>query len=340
MVSGIPVSLLQLVFSDSLTAPCYHLVSDDPPAHVRSLFACQRPAEFERDLDFLLKRYRVVSLNDLHQSARTGRPLPKNSLFLSFDDGYRESIDLIAPVLLRKGAPATFFLTTAFLDNRVLGYRHKASLLVARSEEEGIQRAAAIVREICQKSRVPSVELPPREFFLSRKYPETAILDVCAEELGVSFDDYLAKAQPFLTSDEVRKLLDYGFTVGGHSVDHPLYAGLPLEQQVAQTRDCLAFLIQSFKLRTKAFAFPFVSDGVDRRFYDAMFAEGVADLIFCIGAVPEGREPRVVERFGVETAVRMGIRERLRGEYSRRLTRRLAGHFPHSAPVAQGAQIV
>ena len=58
--------------------------------------------------------------------------LPPNSFLLTFDDGFREIYDIIAPILLDKGIPATFFISSGFLDNRELCYQHKASLLVEK----------------------------------------------------------------------------------------------------------------------------------------------------------------------------------------------------------------
>jgi len=61
---------------------------------------------------------------------KNGQPLTRQSFFLSFDDGLREPLDIIAPILKQKGVPATFFVNTATLDNLEMLYRHKASLLV------------------------------------------------------------------------------------------------------------------------------------------------------------------------------------------------------------------
>src|SRR5262249_21009353 len=91
----------------SPTAPCYHLVSDSPPAHVRHLYVPRRLQEFESELDYLLSHFRFVALAELLTWAKEGRSVPSKTVFLSFDDGLREAKEIVAPVLLRKGVPAT-----------------------------------------------------------------------------------------------------------------------------------------------------------------------------------------------------------------------------------------
>ena len=58
------------------------------------------------------------------------KQLSQGKVFLSFDDGLREVYTIIAPILKERGLPATFFITTDFIDNKKLFYRNKASLLI------------------------------------------------------------------------------------------------------------------------------------------------------------------------------------------------------------------
>ena len=52
----------------------------------------------------------------------------------------REATSVIAPICREKGVPATFFLTTGFLDNRALGDRHLASLLLQHGVDPEVIR--------------------------------------------------------------------------------------------------------------------------------------------------------------------------------------------------------
>ncbi len=126
----IPLPVFSSLAGDGHIFPFYHVVSDADLAHVRHLFSYRNTSEFKEDLDFFLRHYKPLGLSDLLVSLKNDGTLPKKSFLLSFDDGFREIYDTVAPILREKGVPATFFLNSAFLDNKHLFYRHKASVLV------------------------------------------------------------------------------------------------------------------------------------------------------------------------------------------------------------------
>jgi peptidoglycan/xylan/chitin deacetylase (PgdA/CDA1 family) len=311
----------------NLVAPCYHIVTDSSPLHVRHLYQWRDVQAFENDLDYLLKHFKPVSLDEIYTRMAAGRPVPDRSLFLSFDDGFREMSEVVAPLCRRKGVPVTFFLTSGFLDNRTLGYRHKASLLIDACQQRGPSATQAITSKLTALLNLPDGhgrEL--RQMFLSIGYREQQVLDECADMLEVDFTGYLRTAQPYLTLDRVRNLLRDGFSIGGHSVDHPKYADITLDEQLAQTRGCMDALQQQFQLPVKAFAFPFVSDGVSERFYDEMFTSQIADLAFCIGQMPKKDPHRAVQRFGVESESARSLPDLLSEQIEGRL-RQSAANF-------------
>ncbi len=284
-----------------MIAPCYHLVSETPAPHIRHLFPSRTVAGFERELDWLLSRLRPITLDQICASRATGERLPKRALFLSFDDGFREMAEIVSPLCKRKGVPATFFLTTDFLDNRKLGYRHKASLLLEHFQGMPAASVTALVSKVAANWSLQfKGEVKP--FILSLDWGQTGCLDELARAAGLDFDQYLSEQQPYLTSTQVNLLLQDGFSIGAHSLDHPRYSEIPLEEQIRQTHRSMEFLDLHFGLKNRAFAFPFVSDGVGHQFYDRVFSEGICDLVFCIGDIPHYWKWPVIERFGVERA--------------------------------------
>jgi peptidoglycan/xylan/chitin deacetylase (PgdA/CDA1 family) len=101
----------------------YHTVRDRHLPHLRYIRHFKSLDELEKDLDYLAKGHQFIALTQLQESLQNGQPLPKHSLVLSFDDGFSEIYTHIAPLLSRKGIPAVFFLTTDFIDNKVMFYR-------------------------------------------------------------------------------------------------------------------------------------------------------------------------------------------------------------------------
>ena len=69
---------------------------------------------FRRQLSWLARfRYRVLSLDDVADRLEGGRPLPRRSAAITFDDGYEETYTMAWPLLKRFGFPAAVFVAPA-----------------------------------------------------------------------------------------------------------------------------------------------------------------------------------------------------------------------------------
>jgi peptidoglycan/xylan/chitin deacetylase (PgdA/CDA1 family) len=300
----LPLVVVRVITGLDLTVACYHAVTDEPPAHLKHVVPCRSVATFQRDLNFLLRHFRPVALSDVLEHVRSNRPLPSSALLFTFDDGLREFQDFIAPICLQMGIPATLFLTTDALLQKQLLYRHKASLLAdqlaARFQERASPRGAA-------------TQLVPDDI-LSLDYTQSRLLDTIAEELDVDFHAYLHNTRPYLNVEHVQDLIHRGFTVGAHSIDHPPYAVLPIEEQLRQTRESVATVHDLFSINYKVFAFPFTSDGVPAEFYDRVFADSTADLMFCLGRIAS-RDSRNIPRVWLDASSDRSVDTMLRDSY-------------------------
>ena len=93
---------------DTLVCPVYHTAWDRSPPYWDERYPVKTLRQLEQDLDDLLRLSEPLELAELLDWAAGRRSRPRG-WFLSFDDGYRELAQQIAPLLSRKGVPATFF---------------------------------------------------------------------------------------------------------------------------------------------------------------------------------------------------------------------------------------
>jgi peptidoglycan/xylan/chitin deacetylase (PgdA/CDA1 family) len=91
---------------------CYHSVTKSPRA-ARDESELHTPLPlFVKHLDYLQSRYRVVSLDDYLAACGSDGRLPDYSAVLTFDDGMRNFLTVVAPLLKeRKLAAAAFVIT-------------------------------------------------------------------------------------------------------------------------------------------------------------------------------------------------------------------------------------
>lgn len=77
---------------------------------------CMPASGFDLQMKYLKENgYRVISTRELHSFLNYRHPLPKKSLVISIDDGYRSVYDIAFPILKKYDFTATLFIYTDFV---------------------------------------------------------------------------------------------------------------------------------------------------------------------------------------------------------------------------------
>jgi peptidoglycan/xylan/chitin deacetylase (PgdA/CDA1 family) len=305
-----------------LIIPYYHVVSDVENVYVKHLYPYKSVAQFRDDLDFLLRHYHPTTLADVLADAKGGHRVPPNSFLLTFDDGFREVFDVIAPILLEKGVSATFFVNSDFVDNRNLCYLNKASLLAEALGENG---RSPVERQVSAMLRAGGIQRPTaRDGVLAVPYRDRALLDDIAGVLCIDVAERLRRDQPYLTSDQITTLLGMGFTIGGHSIDHPTYSMLSLEEQLRETIVSVEFVRRRFGLDYGVFAFPHHDNRVSKTFFSRLFETGIVDLSFGTAGLLYDSAPNHLQRVSLEAPLDAAARI-LGFQHARKLAKIVAG---------------
>lgn len=276
--------------------PVYHCVCDEDLPHIKHIIKYKNTRQFEQDLDYISRHFRFVDWDEFKDFTSGNIKSGKKIALLTFDDGFREFYDLVAPVLERKGIYACNFINPAFIDNKELMFRCKSSLLI-----EKITRSTVIDSEVY---RILSLENNTATEILQRhlltiNYQKKDILDTLAEKLEVDFQSYLKEYKPYLSSDELKKITAKGFGISSHSWDHPKYGDLSLEQQIDTTNKTLAYLKENGFLY-ESFAFPFTDFGVKKDFFDELFKNEEMYCSFGAAGVKLDSEKKNFQRIPME----------------------------------------
>lgn len=191
----------------------YHRVSDavDPyaPGVTRVLF--------ERQIDYLRRHYRILSLTALVDASER-REVPPRAIAITFDDGYEDVYLHALPVLERHGVPFTIFLTTDLIDRDLPMWNDCIGMAIRdtrRSALDGIpgceplplgspaERWQALERTLAIGKRLPARE---RDELTSN----------IVGQLGVS----LAGGPHLLRWQQVEAMQQKGVDFGAHTVHH------------------------------------------------------------------------------------------------------------------------
>lgn len=276
----------------SVIFPFYHAVSDHVCPHLKNLYCVQGIKDFEKSIDELLYYINPLSVEDAIANF-SKRLLGKPSFHLSFDDGLRETKEVIAPILLKKGIPATFFITSGFTNNKILFHRHKASLIVEKLKTSESNTVLTKLGSILNIPKFDRASLQNAIFTIN--FQTSHILDEIAEILDVDSAEFLKKEQPYLNAHEINDLDRDGFSIGLHSLNHPEFYLLNESEMEYQVAESQRLLIELTGIDSKLFSYPFTDS-----------------------AIPEHLIKKIIDKYQMTTFGTAGIKdEPIKGHFQR-----------------------
>jgi peptidoglycan/xylan/chitin deacetylase (PgdA/CDA1 family) len=314
----VPLNVWHSLCRSPLILPYYHMVSDEALPHVEPLYQYRTVRQFTDDVDFFLKHYDPIGLSDLLAHINTGKILPTRAFLLSFDDGFREMAEIVLPILKSKGVPAVFFVNSAFVNNQELGFHQKIALVIARLKAKPADGLEEKIKGVFRSEEINGDEIIP--LLRSITYAQRTVLNKIESACGLDFKMFLAQQKPYLTSEQIRALLREGFAIGGHSVDHPFYGDLTLDEQLRQTQRSVEFVQNEFRVNYRAFAFPHSDTGVGRKFFERSYTDGMLQISFGTGGLLRDPWPKHFQRFSMEKTL-LPPRPIVCRQYARRLFR-------------------
>jgi peptidoglycan/xylan/chitin deacetylase (PgdA/CDA1 family) len=270
-------------------APFYHVVSDDSLPHIRHLYTCRGTRDFEKDLDDLLSYFEPVGYTELRKGGIS--VLKKPAMLLTFDDGLAECHGIIAPLLKRKGIPALFFLNNNFIDNKGLFYRYKVSLLI-----DEIEKDPSVLAKAAVYLRVPEGQV--RDLLLSVSYSQQVLLNALADDLKLDFYKYMGNRPVYMTSDEIKELIGWGFEIGSHGLDHPRMDQMKPDKIIEHVLTSVMDLQKRFMVNVTGFAFPFSSTGIPDKVIGTLLKQQLT--LFGISGIRQTGTDRFIQRIDME----------------------------------------
>ncbi len=271
-----PINVLNKITTQKIIFPFYHVVSDQYLPHIAHLYTPLTVSRFTHDLDFLLKHFEPISVQDVYQHTINNTIPRKPSFLLSFDDGLSEVYTVIYPILQKKGIPAVVFVNTSFIDNKDLFYRFKISLIY-----ESILQQLALNRLIF--ALLKDNNISGENVFSSLmniSYEQRIVLNKILPVCDIDVNQYLQVHQPYLTTTQLLELSKHDFVIGAHGVDHPEFSSLSTEEKLFQLEQSVNEVKEQFSPPLKLFAYPFTDNGLSAEWFYLIEKKKLVDLSF------------------------------------------------------------
>jgi peptidoglycan/xylan/chitin deacetylase (PgdA/CDA1 family) len=234
----------------------YHSVMEDPRCQDAFLGGIVHSRDaFRGQMELLARRYRPASLDQVRHFVRGEGELPDHAVVVTFDDGYADNYEIAAPVLKEVGVPATFYATVECVEQRKLPWPARLRFVFRNTKKgswadssgktwplaSGVERGKAILLSCDECCKLVSTA---QEKYVARVEDE---LDTRAPaESGALMMNY----------DQLRALVEQGYTVGSHTMTHPNMAYISAEDARRELTESKQRLEQQLNAAVAHFSYP------------------------------------------------------------------------------------
>ena len=245
----------------------YHYVRPEDAGPFDGMKGCT-PADLEAHCRQLADNFPFVTASELVDPTRD---LPESVAMIAFDDSIRDVVDHAAPVLKTFGIRATVFVPTEPYTERRVIETHKRHLIAGRLGPERFRAAFYDRLDGVRFEREDPAEIgvhnpyiyddeDVRRFKIDLNYAIpyavlTPILDDLFAEVFGPEDDIIDHL--YVPRDDLLRLQDLGWELGGHSHRHQVLSRLSPEAQADDLRINRDALADRFERAPRAFAYPF-----------------------------------------------------------------------------------
>ena len=247
---------------------CYHRVVESFDRSVAGAIPSMLISKrmLERHIDWLAKRFSLMSLDEIGSHLESGRPFAKPAAAITFDDGYSDVYRHAYPLLKQKGIPAAFFVVTGLVDTDRPQIFDRLYLLLRLLHVQGLPLGLTLSRAL------QSIGVDTREFdwigpaadepftvmttvlnAFPRQQVERAIV---ALENQVSFRKDLLHEMAPLTWDMIESMHRAGMTIGSHTKSHLLLTRESVEVGRKELIESKQVLEARLNATIKHFAYP------------------------------------------------------------------------------------
>lgn len=234
-----------LARSEALTILNFHRVDDKED----SVDAAMNPALFDELVSWLKRSFAIVTFSELAMSKRGGRP----PLILSFDDGYRDFVDIVVPIVEKHGLRVNQNLIPAALDSGLPPMNVQLQDFIRTAPAALLREAPlpGLPRGADPDNRAKS-GLQASNALKNRPIVDQKAMFAKLQQIFERFDGF--RTTPMMSVEEARQITIV-HEIGAHSFEHATMA----EETDAYLREdvgrCIDYFETRLRIRPSVYAF-------------------------------------------------------------------------------------
>jgi peptidoglycan/xylan/chitin deacetylase (PgdA/CDA1 family) len=225
---------------------------------------------FSNQLSYLSRNFRIVSLADMLEKITQNGQAAADEIVLTFDDGLRNNLSVVYPLLQKFNAPATMFVCPALISCGKWLWNHEARCRLLTLGPERLKELSRHLSAPCD-SVEGLIEWMKTLSLQGRRRAEEFIA-VASRRFSASYNEHAA--YDLMSWEELQSLDPELVTIGSHSFSHPILTTLQDDQLDFELRESRRQLEEKLGRPVPYFCYPNGSldtrvHGLVQKYYEA-----------------------------------------------------------------------
>lgn len=204
----------------------YHRFSQEPGHGVCS-------ATFEHQVAYIARHYNPMTVTGIVRGCFQDGKLPPHTVAITVDDGYYDFYDVAWPILKRYGVPATFYVTTGFIDGKLWLWPDQLAWVIDNAPAEFPPFKTSDIQ--ISQSDLPTNRQKIFERLVAyllgvADKQKHRFLQSLASHWNLEIPEKPPKNARPVTWEQLAEMQSEGLEVGGHTVTHPSLGRVSLDQ--------------------------------------------------------------------------------------------------------------
>lgn len=234
----------------------YHSVSDSNPHRVCPLNSSLIVASdcFDQQMRFLAENYRCLSLSQALVQLESGSD--ERSVVVTFDDGFKDNLEVALPILERYQIPATIFVCAGLVENSSSLWWLDVEAIIAARESLHFSHGSNLWRLPCGTPRQKAQACKKlNQYFKSlNTVQQRELLDI----IGASEATGYKMNQEIMTWNQLKQMASHPLiTIGSHGVSHAVLRNCDEDQLRHEMEGSKSILEDQLGCIIDQFAYPF-----------------------------------------------------------------------------------
>jgi len=244
--------------SHGITILAYHDISEG-----KDLYLSVPEKVFEMHIKFLLKnKYNIISLKRAAMMLKTGERIPKKTVVITFDDGYKSMFTTVFPLVKKNQIPITIFLSVKPLMTGRPLFVDELRFVFENTLEKKLDLTSFGLQQYSidiDSERLKAIS--DIDQYGKRKCNESKdqIIAAVFTALKVDREDSRLK-NIMLNWNEVKEMNKHGVTFGAHTISHPNLTKISQEEARTELSESKKIIERNIGENVDFFAYPYGSN--------------------------------------------------------------------------------